>query len=164
MNKYDTYLSPEDTEKLCRAYLDCQLSVMEETELQYVLSKLPYKSTCIDQVRMLMHISLPPRASRCPKISAQRFNLKPLIGIAASLAIVISIGIALVRGHSGTENVSDAVYIAYVDGHELDRAQSLEVVKSDMQRADEFVRRMDELEKQEKAQLENFVNQIPSAL
>lgn len=164
MNKYDTYLSQEETEELCRAYLDCQLSVMEETELLYVLSKLPYTSECIDEVRLLMQLSLPPQTSNSPKHSVKRFSPKTYIGIAASIAIFISIGFAFFKGNAGIENASDALYIAYMDGHKLSSIQSKEVVKSDMLRADEFILRMEELENQEKERFEDFINQIPSDL
>lgn len=164
MNKFDTYLSLEETEKLCRAYLNCQLSVMEEMELQYVLSKLPYSSPCISEVRMLMQVSLPSTISYSPKVSSKRFSLKSFFGIAASLTIVIGIGFALFNRNSVVEKGSDAVYIVYVDGQELTPAQSKEIVKSDMQRAEAFIRQMDELESQEKAEFENFINQIPSDL
>ncbi len=57
LEKYK-YLSFEETEHLCRLYMDCQLTLLEETELQYVLGFLDYSSPIIDQTRSLMDISL----------------------------------------------------------------------------------------------------------
>lgn len=37
MKEHDVKLTLQETEQLCRLYMDCQLTVLEETELQYVL-------------------------------------------------------------------------------------------------------------------------------
>ena len=164
MKKYDNYLTQEETEELCRAYLDCRLSVLEETELRYVLSKLHYKSSLIDEVRMLMQLSAPTRISYSPKIPTKWVNIRFLVGIAASFLILFSIGFAFFYKSSAVGADSNAIYIAFANGHELSHTQSVEVVKSDMQRAEDFMRQMDMLENQEKAQYQNFINQIPSDL
>ena len=37
MKQYTRHITVEEAEQLCRLYIDCQLSVLEETELEYVL-------------------------------------------------------------------------------------------------------------------------------
>lgn len=61
MKEHDVKLTLQETEQLCRLYMDCRLTVLEETELQYVLGKMPYSSPCIDEVRMLMGVSIPQK-------------------------------------------------------------------------------------------------------
>lgn len=63
MKEHDVKLTLQETEQLCRLYMDCKLTVLEETELQYVLGKMPYSSPCIDEVRMLMGVSIPMKAT-----------------------------------------------------------------------------------------------------
>lgn len=68
MKEQDIKLTLQETEQLCRLYMDCRLSVLEETELQYVLGKLPYSSPCIDEVRMLMGHQISQKALKSTKI------------------------------------------------------------------------------------------------
>lgn len=42
--EHETTLTMQETEQLCRLYMECRLSVLEETELCYLLQKLPYTS------------------------------------------------------------------------------------------------------------------------
>lgn len=44
-------LTLQDIEELCRLYLDCQLSVLEEKELEYVLINSSYNSAVIDEAK-----------------------------------------------------------------------------------------------------------------
>ena len=37
MKQNANHITLEEAEQLCRLYMDCQLSVLEETELEYVL-------------------------------------------------------------------------------------------------------------------------------
>ena len=54
----DKYLNIDETEQLCRLYMECNLTRLEEAELQYVLEFLPYSTPIIEEVRTLMNISL----------------------------------------------------------------------------------------------------------
>ena len=54
MKDNDQILNLQETEELCRLYLECQLSVLEERELQYILGKLDYSSPLIDEARQSM--------------------------------------------------------------------------------------------------------------
>ena len=46
----------EEAERLCQLYTDCQLSVLEETELEFVLSQAELDSPMIQDTRKLMGI------------------------------------------------------------------------------------------------------------
>ena len=54
MKGKDDILTLQETERLCRLYMDCRLTVLEETELEYVLGHMPYRSALIDDVRRVM--------------------------------------------------------------------------------------------------------------
>lgn len=49
-------LSVEELETLCNLYIDCKLSVLEETELYYVLLMTDIDSTLINETRTIMGI------------------------------------------------------------------------------------------------------------
>ena len=151
MKEQDIKLTLRETEQLCRLYMNCQLTVLEETELQYVLGKLPYSSPCIDEVRTLMGISIPV----CTKRSAgKKFHWRVSLSTAASVAILFAVGFTLFN------NRSSGVYIAYANGSEVSQELSVRQVKSDMKQADEFLKHIALLEAREHEQIENFINQI----
>lgn len=155
MNRHETtQLNKADVEQLCRMYMDCQLSVLEETELQYVLGKIDYTSPLIDETRMLMGISLriSGRSKRTPRIWRRR-NL--FVGIAASLLIAIVIGNVVAHNNLPSEN--DDVYIAYAGGNRLENSRSRIQVETDMTKAKEFMSQMETLQKIERQKLNDFM-------
>lgn len=77
MKEHDVKLTLQETEQLCRLYMDCKLTVLEETELQYVLGKMPYSSPCIDEARMLMGVSLPTKALKTSKSISDSLGTSP---------------------------------------------------------------------------------------
>lgn len=160
MKEHDIKLTLQETEQLCRLYMDCRLTVLEEAELQYVLGKMPYSSPCINEVRMLMGVAIPMTVKESSKKRFAWFNRKTAIGIAASVTILLAIGVALFNSRTVNDNYSDGVYIAYANGQEVSQELSVQQVKSDMEQADEFLKHIAKLEAQEQEQVENFINQI----
>lgn len=160
MKEHDVKLTLQETEQLCRLYMDCRLTVLEETELQYVLGKMPYSSPCIDEVRMLMGVSIPMKAKESSKKRFAWFNRKTAIGIAASVTILLAVGVTLFNSPLANDKDSSGVYIAYANGQKISQELSVQQVKSDMDQADEFLKHIAKLEAQEQEQVENFINQI----
>ena len=153
-------LTLQETEQLCRLYLDCSLSVQEETELQYVLGLLPYSSPLIDDVRSMMDIQtlLPKMKSSAGEKRHLKIWKRPLfISIAASIALIIGIGIPAIHHSSISDSADTPIYIAYSDGHRMNEEQSIIQVQADMRRAEEFMRQVDALETREQEKLENFI-------
>lgn len=146
MKEHDVKLTLQETEQLCRLYMDCRLTVLEETELQYVLGKMPYSSPCIDEVRMLMGVSLPPEVNKSPKKSFRFFRNKTAISIAASIAILFAIGISLHLKQSENSNSSLSkndghVYIAaYRHGQRLDGNEAVTATNLAMAKADSLMK------------------------
>lgn len=142
MKEHDVKLTLQETEQLCRLYMDCQLTVLEETELQYVLDKLPYSSPCIDEVRMLMGLHVP---SAVPKTSGKIFRFlrnNAAISIAASLAILFYVGIfmQLRQGGSSLSDSHDNVYVAaYNHGKRLKGDEALQATNMAMEKADSLM-------------------------
>ena len=146
MKEHDVKLTLQETEQLCRLYMDCRLTVLEETELQYVLGKMPYSSACIDETRMLMGVSLPSKIIKTPKKSFKFFRNKTAISIAASFAIIFAIGIFLQIRQSEDSvsclsNRDDHVYIAaYSHGQRLNGDKAAAATDIAMAKADSLIR------------------------
>lgn len=146
MKEHDVKLTLQETEQLCRLYMDCQLTVLEETELQYVLGKMPYSSPCIDEVRMLMGLSLPSKIIQTPKKPFKFFRSKTAISIAACFAVLFTIEIFLQirqpeNSVSSLSNRDDHVYIAaYSHGQRLNGDKAVAATDIAMAKADSLMR------------------------
>lgn len=155
MKEHDIKLTLQETEQLCRMYMDCKLSVLEETELQYVLGKLPYSSPCIDEVRMLMGLSL--KRSKIRKTVSHPYRRRILaltIGIAASIVLLIGFF------GSGTENrnAPDNYIIAYENGHRLSRHQAEAAVEASIEKAQALMNSARAFQQAEIAKQEYLIN------
>lgn len=148
-------LSLQETEDLCRMYLDCRLSVFEETELQYVLLHSPYHSPLIDDVRSLMMIE--------PVVAnVKRKNYRFYFGIAASVALLLGIGISYFVNSRPDSDTEDVYYIAYVSGRRLSDEEARRQVEAAMKESQEFMKEMAEIEARDKQMIEDFTNFINS--
>ncbi len=162
MKEQDVKLTIQETEQLCRLYMDCRLSVLEETELQYVLGRLPYTSPCIDEVRMLMGLTVPPKTFKTRLKPFGFLRSRSAVSIAASFALLFIIVIAFLLNKSASGQSSDELYIAYANGQEVSPEQAVRQVEADMKTAEEFLSHIEELESREQRMVDSFINQISS--
>lgn len=146
MKEHEVKLTLQETEQLCRLYMDCGLTVFEETELQYVLGKIPYSSPCINEARMLMGVSMPSKVFKTSKKSFGFFRNKTVTSIAASFAIIFTLGIFLrLKLSENSElplsNSDDFVYIeAYSHGQRLSGNEVATATNIAMAKADSLMR------------------------
>ena len=121
--KQDTrHITIEEAEQLCRLYMDCQLSVLEETELEYVLMRSELDSTLLHETRALMGIS------RSANLQAKKERLFVTWGWRAAACVAILIGcVALLRNHVTTEK--DA--ITNKEGTELSIVRTKDIAQSE---------------------------------
>ena len=98
MKQNAKHITMEEAEQLCRLYMDCQLSVLEETELEYVLMLSELDSPLLRETRALMGIS------RSVYLQAKKKSLFVTWGWRAAACVAILIGcVALLRNHVTTE-------------------------------------------------------------
>ena len=111
----------EELDELCRLYMDCKLSVLEEKELEYVLSHTSMTSQAIEEVRNLMRIQGRPPRSFQPDNVRRSWNWRLFSGIAASVAVMLSVAFYFISPQDSLHSPdSDAVYIAaYSNGQRL---------------------------------------------
>lgn len=146
MKEHDVKLTLQETEQLCRMYMDCRLTVLEETELQYVLGKMPYSSPCIDEVRMLMGVSIQQKDINTTEKSYRFLRNKTVISIAASFVILFAIGFYLQYRRTNVSGSSpsisdDPVYIAaFTHGKRLNGNEAAKATDIAMAKADSLMR------------------------
>ncbi|MDE6741796.1 MAG: hypothetical protein K2J58_05650 [Muribaculaceae bacterium] len=162
MKEQDNKLKLRETEQLCRLYLDCRLSVFEENELQYVLTKIDHHSPLIDEVRGMMGIKTKEsHTSSYGSISDGKHRFPRLalyLGIAASIAILFSVGIPFLHDSSPLQDTGHDDYIAYAYGHRLNDEAARSQVEADIKTADDFMKEMTELEARDRQMIENITN------
>ena len=120
--KQDTrHITLEEAEQLCQLYMDCQLSVLEETELEYVLMQSELDSPLLGETRALMGIS------RSVNLQAKKKRLFVTWGWRAAACAAILIGcVAILRNFFTSEK--DA--IANKEGTELSVEKTNDIAKS----------------------------------
>lgn len=120
MKQNAKHITIEEAEQLCRLYMDCQLSVLEETELEYVLMQSELDSPLLHETRALMGIS------RSVNLQAKKKSLFVSWGWRAAACVAVLIGcVALLRNHVTTE--TDA--IANKKGTELSVEKTKDIAK-----------------------------------
>lgn len=145
MKEHDAKLTLQETEQLCRLYMDCRLTVLEETELQYVLGKLPYSSPCIDEVRMLMGITLSSSLFKSRKKTFGLRRYRTAIRIAASFAIIFVVGISIFNnrylnyGSAASDEDEHAYIAAYSHGERLKGSDAIAATNIAMAKADSLM-------------------------
>lgn len=147
MKENQTHLSLEETERLCRLYMECRLSLLEETELQYVLGKLEYSSPIINEAKTIMDISLShhiknEEADRVPTARKRKWRMRHTV-VAASAAAVLALGSSL---WLFTDRHDDYYCQVFENGKELGRNTAMSMAETEMQRIDNFIEKMMEID------------------
>ncbi len=157
MNTEKINFTIDELDKLCGLYMDCKLTVLEEKELEYILSKTSLTSTSIEEVRRLTGIQTLKSTLSNP-IKRKRFiNWWIPTGIAASIALILCVGVAFLHpGNSISSGSND--YIAYVNGQEIRGDVAKAQIESETRKAEDFINRISELEKEEQNKIEQFMN------
>lgn len=162
MKDQDDKLAIQEAEQLCRLYMDCKLSVIEETELRYIIFQMDFHSPLIDEVRQIMGIETYISDKSFIKTGFGRklkFRKRGLyVGIAASVAILFGIVFSLRQFSSPGSVDSQPYYIAYVDGKCLSDDEARSQIEAEKKSVDDFIKEMSEHEAREQQRIDNFFN------
>ena len=125
MKQKTRHITVEEAEKLCQLYMDCQLSVLEETELEYVLMLSELGSPLINETRVLMGLS------RSVNLRAKEKRSFVTWGWRAAACVAIIIGCAaLLMNH----NTSKTDTIAYKEITEISVDSTKNIAKTEAAR------------------------------
>ena len=122
MKQETRHMTVEEAEQLCRLYMACQLSVLEETELEYVLMQSELDSPLLSETRVLMGIS------RSVNLRAKKKRLNVTWGWRAVACVAIIIGCAaLLRNHITSKTDT----ITYVEDTKIGIDRTEDIAKSE---------------------------------
>ncbi|MBR5117313.1 MAG: hypothetical protein IK100_01555 [Muribaculaceae bacterium] len=157
MNPSDFHFTIKEVETLCQLYLDCQLSTLEETELEYVLMHYDFKFPLINETRGLMEISrrFELKAAK-PRKSAWGWILR------AAACVAIILGTFAIYHHDSHVNhvIGTDDCIVYVAGKMANAEEAHRIAEADVAKIQQFMQTVSEQQAQEEAKVEQFINQI----
>ena len=133
MNKNQHISNQAELEQLIERYFDGETSVQEEQMLSEILADCPWSSEAIDEARFTMGYF----AAHCQEKerTARKIHRRQLIGIAASIAIILAIGIPAMY-HSWFAPHNEC--IAYVDGKIIDNDEVvMALIESDLSKMED---------------------------
>ena len=173
MKDNDNILTLQETEDLCRLYLECQLSVLEEKELRYILTKVNYTSPVIEEAKQSMIAEGLLSMNRKVKKKIHLTWLRRTAGIAASLIIIFTVSIFIMdKGDniqlahqpkesqvSSRSNDSDLV-IAYEGGRKLNPEESEKAVNESLKKAEALMAMAQTKEREDELKQEFFMQLI----
>ncbi|MBD5182653.1 MAG: hypothetical protein HDS99_02520 [Bacteroidales bacterium] len=153
MKDKDIQLTLPEVEQLCRHYFNCDLSALEETELEYVLAHLPFTSELIEQTRAVMGVSRLSSAKTAIRTSVRRplWRRRALMA-AASIAVGLAIGLPLILNNSARSEC----YESFNCGHKLEPDQAKIHAIEQMKKMDRTFEKMDYIILEKQLQYENF--------
>lgn len=153
----DKYLSLEETEQLCRLFMECKLTLLEEAELQYVLGKLSYSSPVIEESRKIMDISLAYELKRTEraitKPNEKKKFIRKILFAAASVAILLSVGIPT---YLHFKQESDLYCQVFSNGQEVSGDKAMVIAEGELERIDKFFENMNNIESEQQQKIESL--------
>lgn len=157
MKQSTNHLTAQETERLCREYIDCQLSMLEEAELEYVLRMTDFESPIINDVKTIMGIS---KAVRFPVSTNQPQRHKTKIrrlAAAASIAVLLVGGVAVMKKSLHNDSTE---CIAYSAGRQVSTEKARQIAEADVQRMAQFIKTVASQRADEEAKVEKFIKTI----
>lgn len=161
MNHKNLILDEKELEELCSLYMECRLSLFEEKELQYVLSKYKGDSPIIDDVKKIMEVETHSASFQYRKRNLRlklNYTLKRLTGIAALLVLLCSFGIASWLIYKKDELNSRENYCEVYSNGELvaDKQEALSIANKNIRLMEEFENKMDFFQAKEEEKVDKF--------
>lgn len=133
MNKNHHISNQAELEQLINRYFDGETSIQEEQMLREALADCPWSSEAIDEARFTMGYFVAHR--KAGQQTSKKSYRRQVIGIAASIAIILAIGIPAMY-HSWF--ASQPQCIAYVNGKVIDNDDAvMALIASDLSKMED---------------------------
>ena len=143
-----------EIEHLSQLYHDCQLTLLEESELEYVLMQCNYDSPLVNQTKEFMAIS---RSLKLNTSKPQKNAWSRLLRVAACVAIVS--GTFVIFQYINLNRDNDKC-IVYVSGERVSSDIAHQIAEADVAKMQQFMQTINEQQAHEEAKVEQFMNHI----
>lgn len=127
MNKNHHIANQAELELLISRYFNGDTSIQEEQLLRETIAHCPWNSPAIDDARMV--VGYFAAHSQEQQRTSKKFSRRQLIGIAATIALIVGVGI-LALWHPSVDN---SVCVAYVNGKTVNNDETvMAMIESDL--------------------------------
>lgn len=138
---------------LIERFFDCSLSDSEELQLRRSIAETSYSHPAIDEARAIMGVRAVYRARKPkgenlqksvkPEVRNRRAALRPVLSIAAALAVLLTIGVYLYVSPS-VGRMEESKCIAYTNGRCItDEEDVINLLREDLREFDDAVEASD---------------------
>lgn len=160
MKETESDFTTKELDALCQLYMDCKLSVLEEKELEYLLSRTSLTSDAIEDVRALMGSGPGPRVKAVP-LKRKRSMWRSPLATAAAVALVVAAALVYPLSHPGGSSADGEIYIAaYSNGRPLTGKAAESAICEAMARADSLMQYAAVMEHEAMQRAEQIVNRF----
>ena len=158
-------LSVGELETLCNLYIECKLSVLEETELYYVLLKTDKNSALINEAKAIMGIerkiaySKPTTHRKKPFYKGFTFY-----GATACLALVIAISVPKIFNDRTDENnrvnitSTPIECVVYSNGKRISGEEAISIAQTNIDKMNSFEKKIQLHVESEQEKIESFMS------
>lgn len=157
MNQTHT-LSLEEAEKLCRLFMDCRLSALEEAELEFVLLHADFDSPVIRETKEVMAVSRHVKFKEAGKIRKPPFSRNVSAWTFGTAAAAILMACVAIFRDIAYRSPDDPTCIAYVAGRQADNETAQKTAEADVARMERFMRTVTAQKAAEEAKVDQFKN------
>lgn len=155
MKQTDDKFTIDEVERLCQLYQDCRLTVLEETELEYVMMHCDFDTPVIEETKKLMAISRSIKLVETKK--PHKLVWTWAMRVAASVAIMF--GTVAVFHQISLQAVNENC-IVYVSGEKASAEVAREIAEADVAKMQHFMQVVSEQKATEEAKVKQFMNHI----
>lgn len=165
MKPQELNITTPELDRLCQMYLDCELTVIEEKELELLLTHTDLTSPIIAEVRELMNVQalITPRVTKAPEATIfprpVRRPWRWISGVAAAVAAVIAVSV-YVTTVTSPASATEATYLAvYSHGHRLSGDEARIAAEAAMAKADSLMHYAALAERESMAKAERLISE-----
>ena len=165
MKDKDIELSVGELETLCNLYIECKLTVLEETELYYVLIKTDKDSALINETKAIMGMERKIADSKPIIISKKPFYKRFAFYVAAAcLALVIALSVPLFFNNRSDKNNPDNIAstqiecVVYSNGKRISGDKAISIAQANIDKMNDFEKKMQLHIDSEQDKVESFMS------
>lgn len=141
-----SWLDVAELEELVRLYMDCRLTRGEERDLVIVLGRSSLHTPLLDEARFMMGLEITMKRQARKKQIWTRVKMR-WMAVAASLAVVMAIGISLLTSKGRADDAGDMEYAVYMRGHKVtDSTMARQIAEKELMEKNRFIAEMKAVE------------------
>lgn len=160
MNKVVEILSKRELESLCNRFMKCELTRLEEKELEYILLNTEADSRLIQETKTIMGIENILSLNKPIKIKKKYHRrLKYSLRIASVIFFALSIPFLIYK--YDRHDTKSTYCEVYSHGMAVSQERALVIAQNQIDHIEDFEKKIRQFHSEEQNKIESFVNKFP---